>query len=274
MSECLECPNNVWELRSDKQGCDRIIYENCDVPADDNKKCDKCEDYFSWNGTACAPCDITKCLKCDNFKGIYPNQIANCTVCEPEFVFEQELLADDSVRQICEWPEPIKYCEFSDLNDVENCLQCESHYFFNKTTKQCELCTNAIHGCLECNNEGLFCYKCFEDYGYDFFENTCYEHNCVDSENLGNLYTFCYECESSPTEYFLHMPSGRCYEDCTTLNVDGAIFESDVGDGHCIRTNCDPDSSLTIGYYDGHFYDNYQKYLPPLETSQDCYKCD
>jgi len=124
---------------------------------------------------------------------------------------------DDFEFLVCDWIDPIQYCAVTDLNDPTNCLACEEHYFFNKTSRQCELCTNSIRGCSVCNNEGLYCHECFEGYAYDFFENTCYEHNCMDGYLINHfeLYDECTRCDNN---YYLHEPSGRCYKTCSEIS--------------------------------------------------------
>ena len=191
----LKCGENEIE------GCNR-----CGT-GENSTKCSLCEDkYF-------LVLDGEKCIRCDDKLLAMAGCAGNCQMIKSEKnVLCQENSCKDGYYEI--YPGTCAVCSFlffgcskcSYTNDIFNCLECESNYYYVSTLdNQCKYC--GLSGCKKCLNEN-FCGECKE--GYALFPNgECkyYDYNCKKikySEEKG--VGICLECNDGYALY----PNGTC----------------------------------------------------------------
>lgn len=250
--------------------CDPKIPSHClDMDFEDGY-CVQCEDTYSWDFEAakCSPCMINKCNQCTFNYGC-----PSCIECASGYVFDWEYswfentiyenhyygsaekiddLAQNTLFscynpigqdwnqiQICNWPSPVEFCLVSDLNDQTLCIECDDEHFFNETSKTCELCANAIPGCLECSHTGWFCEQCYDGWAYNWTTNGCFETFCKDPVNILDIYTLCNECN---TGYFLLVDTWECVATCPT----GYSTIPNDPNNFCWLNTCSATESATI----------------------------
>ena len=128
----------------------------------------------------------------------------------------------------------IDKCIFIDdtTNYYDICIECEDGFFYNKTSKLCEVGENSFKNCKISTFDGHLCEKCKNNFYLNMTDNLCYNNSikdnfykCASTDKNGE---YCKECVEG---YYI----GYIDHKCTT--IDGCDISEN--ENKCLK--CDTD---------------------------------
>lgn len=207
--DCLDCMRmkTLYEIPGGVTPLNQCSYpwiDFCNEMIFDQPLCDNCIDSYFSTGPSCEHCGIAKCNIC--LPKNDDSGLNDCTVCQPEFSVVPNRL--NLNQDVCDWTNRIPYCEITNKEDINDCQQCMSGYFFDEDNIACVPCNAAIQYCATCSHNGTVCSSCEPD---EFLpkDNLCWMHHC--STFSAGTVDFCTECDLG---WFLMRLEGKCVDSC------------------------------------------------------------
>ena len=218
--------------------------KNCYLGNKDIGICYQCESeyYIDFKDGKCKPNrednDFKYCRKADNdcYNCIYGTYLGKDKKCSlSRFCSESDLgkcieCIEDyhlGLDNICT---NVDKCIYTDFYGI--CTECENNYYYNRTSKLCELEKKNFEYCKITNLEGTFCDKCKNDFYINKTDHLCYNnkekndfYKCISTNDNGE---YCLICEEG---YF----NGYIDHKCST--IEGCDISEN--ENICIKCNSD-----------------------------------
>ena len=202
----------------------------------------------------CTSCNygyyLGKDNKCCTSNHCSESESGMCIVCQDDYYLGKDNRCTN-----------IPHCIYS--NQFEECLECESKYYYDKIGKSCKIAEGKFEHCKISSEEG-YCEKCQDEFYLNRKDNLCYNNleegpfykcsysdsngekcsQCIDSYYLGYLDDKCSAiegCDKSENEnkclvcdeyyYCLNLKDNKCYSN-EEIKDEKSIFYL-----HCNHTN-------------------------------------
>ncbi|EMS14046.1 tyrosine kinase, putative, partial [Entamoeba histolytica HM-3:IMSS] len=270
-NNCFQCTNKtILVSDSSKYWCEPIKHCKKDYLKEDH--CELCEDGYRIEKGDCVACEDENCKTC-----YQENNLSVCTICNENFTIHKG-----------------KCYNKTDIHCAEGtptygCLECESHYFFNKDLD----CIECSQNCGTCVQNPSHCLSCADGYYFSQDNSECIKKdgNCSLADQAG-----CKECFNDLSEEGLKQPGyfvrkneqicSQCNKYCKLCDGEEYNCSACINDYVLAKNTTSNDNDMyyceqkpssckraEMGYCteceDGYFI-----YTKDNSSSQSCLKCD